>query len=200
MTLIFKEKQHEYWLDGIKLPSVTGIIEPLSDVGKVPANILLPRSIRGTNIHKMVEHDLQGILDYDSLNDEFKRIHEQLQIFKKVEGPNFDFDSAYLEYPMAHKRLKYAGTPDIICDAHAMIDIKATEFNAHIVPLQVVPYEKLWVNDVGIKAKYEHFKLILDKDHYKFTKLETKGAWSKFRELLDYYWYVRDFKQKIKQW
>jgi len=201
MNFTFDEVKHEYLKDGIRFPSVTQIIKPLSDIDKIPSSILKPRAIRGTRIHKMCQDYLEGTLIFESLNDEFKRILDYFILFLNKEGKDFDIESAYLEYPMVHKRLKYAGKGDIICDGHAVIDIKSSKFGSITLPLQLVAYEKLWIADCGLKEKYEHYRLVLDKDQYSFdkvnkTKTEYNESWSRFRFMLEKVWSDIEFNKK----
>lgn len=201
----YDDKTHSYYMDNIRVPGVTETIDPLSDIDKIPALILRPRAERGTDIHTMCQYDLQGRLDENPLSDEIKRILEQFNLFKHTEGRDFDLDSATLEYGMLHESLKYAGRPDIICDGHAVIDMKSSDFGKILTPLQLSGYENLWLKNGGLKANYEHWKLILDVDYYKFipvnkTKKEKIQSWGRFRVCLDNYWQNKEFNRKLKIW
>jgi hypothetical protein len=199
------EETHTYYINDIIVPGVTEVIQDLSIIDQIPAQILKPRGKRGKNIHRMIQLYLEKRLDEKPLSDEFKRILEQFNIFLSIEGKDFDFSSAILEYIMFHERLKYGGTPDYVFDGIAHIDLKATKIARKTVPLQLAAYDKLWIANGGTKADYEHYELILDQDYYSFTRVnKTKSAkaesWSRFRYFLDHYWKNEEYKQKIKIW
>jgi len=194
-----------YEYKGLDLPRTTELLKPLYDYDGVPAEILQAKAEAGTNKHLMVKYFLEGCLDYNSLSDEQKGTLGQFKLFQGAEGTMFDLGSAVLEYQMIHEKLLYGGTPDIIINDQAIIDIKTSIFNSYlhknVFPLQTAAYERLWLYDIGEKkGKYKHYILYLYPDSYRFMQLKNRQAWSMFKYLLDHYWQQQQFNQKIKAW
>ena len=55
--LTFEEKQHQYWLDGMQIPSVSEIMKPLSaaQYQEVDQEVLNKAAHRGTAVHTAIE-------------------------------------------------------------------------------------------------------------------------------------------------
>jgi len=59
--VVFREDSHEYYVDGVKVPSVTGLLERysrlhgLDDYSDIPEDVLRRAAARGTALHKEIE-------------------------------------------------------------------------------------------------------------------------------------------------
>ena len=186
----FDEALHRYTLDGVVLPSVTQIMKPLYDFSAVNPDILRRAGEFGTAVHKTVELYLNDDLDEDALDSP---LYGCLLAFKAWQLDNFDIDldGARLEQFSYHKKLKYAGTPDIETDQF-IIDLKSRKCNPLNDGIQLAAYD----NMTG-SGKRDRYVVELNQDtSYVFTKLPTRGMFEKFRYLLDYY----KMGEEINRW
>lgn len=192
----FDKETHTYLLDGVKLPSVTEIISPLSDFSGVNPDVLKRAGDYGTATHDMIKFWLDGDLDEDLLDAELKG---PLAAFKKwvYEQTSYVlFNHWVIEMPKYHARLKYAGTADIVTPT-MLIDIKTRAYNPITDPLQLAAYEGLWET----KTKRDKYILELKQDgSYVFTKANRMQAWPMFRYLLDDWYHQQEVAAKIKGW
>lgn len=69
-NLTFTEKEHEYRVDGVVVPSVTQVLEAsgLSDVSMIPKDLLERASAFGKAAHKAIELYSKGTLDMESVD------------------------------------------------------------------------------------------------------------------------------------
>ncbi|MCK4883566.1 MAG: hypothetical protein KAS30_01720 [Candidatus Diapherotrites archaeon] len=198
--LTFDEKDHKYFVDGVVYPSVTQVIKPLTDFDSIPAQILKKKAKWGSQIDTMIEYDIEGCLDYNSLNDSQKRVLAQFAGFCDAEGLDFDSSTCITKFRGFHPRLKYAGESDLIFPGNAIIDVKTRKLNKLTDPLQLSGY-----NGIYTKEALDHFILSLYEDKYEFKQVnkkasERKQSWSRFRYLLDKVWADIDFKHKTETW
>ena len=187
--LTFNEEAHAYTLGGAPVPSVTQVLKPLINFDGVPPALLEKARNYGVAVHKMVDLEIAGTLDYGSLDE---GLYPALDAFTRwrLEHPEIAeaLNAARVEEPMGHKRLKYAGTPDIVIDGALVIDLKTRKPNKLTDSIQCAGYENLHLANDGTKAKYEHRILALyPSGEYEFVKVNHRQAWSRFRLLLDHY-------------
>jgi hypothetical protein len=188
--LVFDEVLHRYTLDGVVIPSVTQIMKPLYDFSHVNQDVLRRAGDFGTAVHKTIELYLADDLDEDSLDE---NLLNPFLAFKAWQADNYgiDLDGARIERFGYHKKLKYAGTPDIETD-HFIIDIKSRKCNPLTDGIQLAAYD--YMTGKGDRLRYV---LELKQDaSYVFTNVGNKQAWSRFRFLLDYH----NATQTINSW
>lgn len=196
--LIFDEATHTYTMGGVKLPSVTTAMKPLYDFTYVDPDVLRRAGEFGTAVHKTIELFIYDDLDEESLDPS---LLGPLEAFKKWQRdyPQFhDLQQICVEKRMAHKKLKFAGTADLILDGMAIVDFKTRPVNLITDAIQLAAYEALWKEEGGSRIKeYERRVLELKQDGtYAYTKVNHKDAWLRFRYLLDYY----NATLKIQSW
>lgn len=139
--LTFEEQDHIYHLEGIPIPSVTTIMKPLSQdyYGKINEEKLAFAAIRGTRVHQAVEEfELYGVMD---IPDEFSGYTNAYLQWKK----DFKVEILATEQKVYHKRLRYAGTVDLICRINGKIilmDLKTTSKTIpYLLGVQLVAYK-----------------------------------------------------------
>lgn len=124
--LSFDAPLHRYTLDGVVVPSVTGILKAsgLIDFSGIPAGILEAARLRGTIVHQAIDYDNQGDLDVEQFGVDFPELAPYLAGWRA-----FVAEANYLpllnEGRIASRRLQLAGTFDTIglLDGHgALID------------------------------------------------------------------------------
>jgi hypothetical protein len=73
MSLTFDAGPHTYTLDGVVVPSVTGILQAsgLIDFTGIPESILEAARVRGTRVHEAVHFYNEGDLDVDQFRIDF---------------------------------------------------------------------------------------------------------------------------------
>lgn len=190
----FCESSHTYTLNGVRLASVTEIIDgALNLYAGVPRELMERAQQFGRAVHKTVELYLLDDLDEPSLDD---GLRGPLEAFKRWQDgyPHF-CQGARIEQPGYHKRLKFAGTPDI--EGCAVIDIKSRKVNMLADPMQCAGYDHMTGD-----GKRERYCLELRQDGKPiFTRLNpTKKsgdeAWSRFRFLHD----LHNSKMEVERW
>ena len=201
--LTFDEATYIYRIDGVIVPSVTQILRPLYDFSAIPRDVLAKAAAFGTAVHTMCLHELAGVLEYGDLDegllpclDAFTNWQADYRdIAARLDGGVWNHeeetiigDGFRVEKPIGHKRLGYAGRPDIIIDGFMVIDIKSREPNKVTDGIQCEGYEKAHIESGGAKGPYEHRVLYLKRDGtYQFVKVNHRDNSSRFRKLLDYH-------------
>lgn len=139
MSLVFRESDHTYWMDGKQLPSVTGILKPLmGDLRFVKADVLEWKSALGTAVHRAIELHLCNDLEYSSLDPDVAVYFDQFLRFEK----DVNFKAWDTEMRVSH-RLGYAGTLDCVGEFNGLIgliDWKCTSVISPVVALQTAAY------------------------------------------------------------
>jgi len=195
-NLVFDEDRHVYTLDGEVLPSVTAVIDNgLRPYAGVPRELLERAARFGSAMHLMVKYYLVGELDEDSLDPALAGCLLGFKAFQAERQDIFE-EQPIIEKPGCHKRLKYAGTPDLDFP-RSIIDLKSRETNMLTDGIQTAAYDHM----TG-KGDRERYVLELHQDgSYKLVRLNpTKAsgdlAWRRFRYLLDYH----NMGEEIKRW
>ncbi len=107
MPLEFNEERHEYTLDDKRLPSVTQVLNPWSQLAGVPDHLLEPYRQRGHDVHLATQLDDEGDLDEDSVPE----LMGYVRAWRKFRA-DFEFETHYIELRVYHPMLLYAGTLD----------------------------------------------------------------------------------------
>lgn len=129
VDLNFDESIHIYTRNGVRLPSVTQLMSPLSQLiyGGVPTQAMAEAANRGSRAHEQVEHIVKyGIVETDPDTEGYV---QAFNVFQNDKKPTW----AGSEYRTYHKNLLYAGTLDLIGhvtpdDGHGfdVVDLKTT--------------------------------------------------------------------------
>lgn len=142
MSLVFLEEGHRYLLDGVEIPSVTKIIEPLYDFSGISAARLEYASERGTAVHKATELYDMGDLDEDTLDPV---IVPYLDAWKKFKSEN-NVEILHVERRLYSKNHRYAGQIDrtaMVNGSGWLLDIKATASLSTAIGVQLAGYSGL---------------------------------------------------------
>lgn len=145
MRIEFDESNHVYRVDGVVYPSVTQILESagLPDLSRVPADILEWKADIGRKVHKAIEFDDDGDLDFDFLPVELRPYVEAYRKFKTESG----FEPLAAEEPIFHPVYKYPGKPDrigLLNGRIVLIDYKTGMIDLKCVGPQTAAYKKAW--------------------------------------------------------
>lgn len=112
--LRFEEAAHAYFLNGKEIPSVSKVMEPLSnyEYGNVDENVLKRAAYKGTAVHNAIENYLKyGI---DDLEPDYRGYLEGFMGWWNYQKPEY----VASEIRTYHRILGYAGTADLL----ALID------------------------------------------------------------------------------
>lgn len=194
-TLTFDDAKHIYRLNGIIVPSVTQVMQPLSDetYRDVEAKVLRRAAGKGTAVHNAIENYLTfGIEDIEPEHagyfTAFLRWFDEYK--PQVIGK---------EYRLYHKFMAYAGTADLICIIGGrlyVIDYKTTQrIEEMLVKVQLKAYSQALAS-LGVEPK-RAASLHLKKDGTFDFQTHDGGAesWQVFSSLLT----VLRYKQKINR-
>ena len=110
--LVYNDELHRYTLDGRVIPSVTTIIHPLSaELYKfVDKDVMMKAAALGTAVHKVIELDIKGTLDLESLHDDIVPYYSAWLHFVSLSG----FKMLASECRVHSDRYVYAGTLDLV--------------------------------------------------------------------------------------
>lgn len=200
-TFRFDKETHEYWLDDLRLPSVTEIISPLAEYYKIPKSLLEYKQDLGGKFHDAINLYLYDNLDEESLD---KALVNPIRGFKEWWAQrnvnSLPKERLIIEIPKYHSSLRYAGTPDlIITETYQVYDWKLRPFSDILDPLQLSAYHGL--TRVGGATKDKQWVVSFDKEgNYKEHNAYRKNAWGVFRKLLEHYWQEQKFQKIMKGW
>lgn len=107
--LTFDEEGHIYRMRGLRIPSVTQVIDgALKDLSHIPRDVLERARHTGELVHAVTEYDAHGELDEDTVDDSIKGYLAAFRKFVAEKKPTFEW-SERLVYHSMHG---YAGKPD----------------------------------------------------------------------------------------
>ena len=158
----FDEKSHTYTIDGIKIPSVSEILNTVlgGNYDQVPEHILKQASEKGTLVHFEIElFENDGVAGF---TEEFL----QYLKFKKATGIKI-YDMEQIIYNKEF--VEYAGRYDISTD-ESLIDIKTT----YKLDIERVTWQQNLYNNGLPKPKEKLFVLWLRPDKWEFIELQVK--------------------------
>jgi hypothetical protein len=105
----FDEASHTYTLDGLKLPSVTGILAPIKpDFSMVPPDVLEAKRAFGIAVHTACEWDDDAELDDDCTDAAVMGCVRAWRAFRQATGCEIHAN----EQRLYHPGLRFAGTLD----------------------------------------------------------------------------------------
>lgn len=200
----FFPEEHKYLVDGKEVPSVTTVLNYMSDVEyrTIPQNVLDQAARRGTLVHEYTE-----LLDYDALPDE---IEYEVQGYIKAYADflrDYKPDWLLIEAPV-YSEEGYVGTVDrcgIIDGKGCVLDIKTvsspTKMQKFTVSAQTQAYE-IAVEETYQYAVEARYALYLTSDgEYNLVDLceyDTKYGYDSFMtfaECLELYQRIQNLKE-----
>lgn len=174
----YDEKEHIYYNGDKRLPSVTEI------VGNVCGGLQYAEEWhlhRGSMVHKAIQLYLQEKLNEASIDPRIRSCVESAKRAIK----ELSIQPVLIEFPMYHKILWYAGTPDLLTDKGILIDWKSSKMKESII--QAGGYVALLENNGYLVKKC--YEIILENDRYivnEFKPARSKGLF--FAALSIYGW------------
>ena len=183
MSLTFDPERHEYRLDGVVIPHVTGLLAGLYSLDMVPPAVLDQARQRGVAVHKMVELWANNDLDESTLPEWIRPVFDQWLKFVA----ETDLKVIASERRVYHKSYRYAGTLDLRCTMRAykgegIIDIKRSFMAGHAIRLQTAAYAEA---DGGVS--WRGALKLKEGDPYRFEPHEDRRDFSDFLVCLRYH-------------
>lgn len=180
--LIFDDKSHTYFWDGVEVPGVTSILSPLIDFSRVPPAVLQAAADFGTAVHLACELDDVGDLDESTLDAALIPYLDAWRAFCVDHDVNWDV----IEQPVYHSSLRYAGTPDrigYVRGSKCVVDIKSTAQLYPSVGPQLSAYA--YAYDAGMAPTMQRIAVQLKADGtYKAQQYKDPTDWPTFCSLL----------------
>lgn len=175
VNIDFDEEQHIYTLNGMRLPSVTQLMRPLTLIAYdgVSIGAMSEAADRGTRAHSQVEAIVKyGIAEFD---DDTEGYITAFQAFNEA------FKPVWLasEYRCYHKVLRYAGTIDLIGYVQSddsngvdVVDVKTTAaFHRVMLDCQLSAYAEM-LKSHGVKVRNRYGLQLMKDGRYRFERLE----------------------------
>ena len=191
-VLDFDSETHTYRLDGVVLPSVTRLMEPLKTdtYGGIPDYVMDAAARRGTSVHEAIDLFLSvGVSD---ISDEYAGYFEAWMQWFDAVNPNVKMTETLIYHPT----LRYAGTVDCVCEIGGktvLIDWKTTaSMNENLVRVQLQAYQSA-LKAIGVNVDEKRVVQIRDgKYAEKVYEGEDTEAWRVFLSLKT----IWDYTQK----
>lgn len=118
--LLFSEKGHLYTLDGMRIQSVTQVIEPYLPYGGLPADVRDAALQRGTIVHALTELDDLGQLDHeDARLAEAAGLMGYLEAWRAYKKDK-RLNMRAVELRVYHSKHRYSGTADRLMESDDM--------------------------------------------------------------------------------
>ena len=200
--LLFNPDTHEYHVNGIRLPSVSQVLNTwiLTYSGYVNTitGVVIDKEVFeasgdfGTAIHLAIKYLFTTGLNWDGLDPALIPPLKQFEQWRK----DINLKLIFCEHSMFSKRYGYAGTPDIIgeADGKILVDVKTGDYGQGAA--QLAGYEQLYNENYRSSGGWRIVKkyvLYLPKDggDYKFEVVNDKDAWNYFLSRLNCHKYER---------
>ena len=205
----FFEEEHIYLVDGEEVPSVTTILNYLSDVdyGKVSPSVLEQAAKRGSLVHEYTE-----LMDYGALPDEVEsEVVGYLTAYEKFLR-DYKPDWLYIEQPVYSEAFGYAGTVDRfgrIDGELCVVDIKTlaspTKMQKFTVSSQTAAYDIAIYHYFQLphtERRSQRYALYLGKDGdynlidlIEYDKKYGYDGWAMFLDCLSIYKTIQHLKE-----
>ena len=183
MNLTFSESNHEYRLDGIKLPSVTQVLQGagLSDFSKVNPELLERAKKFGSAAHLACQLFDENRLDMKSLDPALEPRLESWILFKRDFGIT---EFKEIEKQVYSIKYQYAGCLDRLTMDDALIEIKTCTTIPKTTGLQLMGYQIAREEMSKIKIKRRLCVQLLD-GTYKMEEYKEKSDRTVFLSCLN---------------
>lgn len=190
----FDEASHTYKLNGVKIPCVSDIMEPLKNAhySGISEVTLKKAAERGTILHNAIENWIKfGIED---VPQEYEGYFKCFLDFMKEKNPKI----LGSEVRMYHKLLKYSGTADLIADINGeitLIDYKSTSVISDMnCSVQLEAYAQALASH-GIRIARKGILPLRKDGKSQIVEYPAKDArsWNVFAALKTVYDYIHQF-------
>lgn len=178
MKLDFLKDSHEYRINGQSVPSVTGVLEMITDFSMVPQATLEAARVFGSHVHDACHLMVKGELDWDALDPLLRPYIEAAKRFIEESGCVV----LASELAMGSKKMRVAGTLDLFVhwnNSECIIDWKTAAATPPTVGPQTAAYEALYRENFGGRNR-KRYCVSLNAGDYKVRPLTSKGDFNEF--------------------
>lgn len=189
MQTYYNEEKHEYYVDGVKKPTVTEIADPISfqRLDALQKQMVERARQRGSRCHELFEQYLLiGELDIEEIETDYIPYVQQFVLWAKTYKPKVLFTEKKLfDY-------EFCGTCDLICEIDnktILVDYKTTSVaDKKSLSVQLEGYYRLCQRyNINIDdCYYLHIK----KDGYVFKPIKRNERW--FDVLLEHNKFIKE--------
>jgi hypothetical protein len=179
----FDAAEHRYTVGGVRLPSVTEVLDPLLELDGIPRAVLKAAAEFGTHVHIACDLFDKGVLDEPALDPHLAPYLAAWKIFLRETGAVVDAS----EVRVVHGKLRYAGTFDKALHwkkrgrvTTALLDIKSGQ-----VPRTVGPQVAAYAEAHPFKFDARYCLQLRGDATYRLTKLSDPTDWSIFLSALN---------------
>ncbi len=199
-ALTFYPESHVYELDGVRVPSVTGILKAsgLIDFSKIPSAVLEAARLRGTLVHAAIHYYNDRDFDVDEFSRDWPTYAPYLQAWISF-CEQRKFTPVLNEHRVASRRYQVAGTLDClgILDGVAVLLDFATgrpeDCSKDLQTSAYLAFAMEWVSDDQALAEFflEHpyvkrYAVALRKDAtFRLEPYSDPGDFRKFATLVE---------------
>lgn len=196
MPEIICNENHEYYVDGVRKPGVTRILQDMGliDFSGVPADIMECAQKFGTAVHTATELDDNNDLDFKTLDPALVPYIEAWHKFKSENG----VEILGIETNHYNPIYQYCGKDDrlaIVRSERTVIDIKTSTSMAAATKMQLAGYalfyEPVKVKRLGVQLKGD--------GTYKLHPYNSYGDRNTFLYAVSLWWW-RANNKLIKGW
>ena len=191
-SIEFDPSAHVYTVDGERLPGVTQIMRPITDIayGGVDQETMDRAAKRGTAVHNAIE--LYNHFGADDCPSEYAGYMTAYKKWMQESGA----DVTASELRVCHGILRYCGTIDIICRIRGvsyLIDVKTTkELKDKLVNVQLEAYARA-LEIMGTRVDRVAALHLKENGTYGFSERKAfdNKYWDVFCALLNIHWYMK---------
>lgn len=173
----FNEKDHIYTKNGIVLPSVTQIMQPLYEAvyGKADMNASDNGKSKGKEIHRAIDDYCEfGMID---ISEEYKPYLDNF--IRYIDEHQYEIVAS--EVMLCHPVYNYAGTIDIIVTdkkgEYGLIDNKTGDLQPKLHAVQLQAYTDMWSANKMPEIAFKVALGLSDKGYkeHRYEKYDTKA-------------------------
>jgi hypothetical protein len=153
----FDAAEHRYTVGGVRLPSVTEVLDPLLELDGIPRAVLKAAAEFGTHVHMACDLFDKGVLDEPALDPHLSPYLAAWKLFLRDTGAQI----VESELRVMHPKLRYAGTLDKLARMKkrgtsriVQIDIKSGEVPRTVGPQTAAYDAAAGFEFVGIAGRY----------------------------------------------
>lgn len=144
---VFVEESHQYFVDGVEVPSVSHILKTLK-LSKDYFGVDTFYRDRGIAVHKAIELYVHNDLDEKTLDPFVVPYFEGFKKWWEKENIRHPGQQVHVEVPLYSERLGFAGTIDMVLNGFIW-DFKCSKDPDRAAELQGAMYQQLWADNFG---------------------------------------------------
>lgn len=182
-VLTFIEDGHKYLLDGQEIPSVTQVLDSLTDFSMIAPDVLERKKQLGLAVHAAIDLEVNDDLDESSVDPQCMPYVEAFRTFKADKN----FVVVINETPVCSVKYRFAGRLDlygVMNGKTAQIDIKTVAAMSPATALQTAAYSAALEETSGHKTQTRYGLQLKADGTYRLTPYTNRNDWNVFLAFL----------------